>query len=390
MDYFYTTSTSTIPNCIVEADKKLHNILVRHAHFYNYLLPKYSDDSYKRLIDKGETPTFNYLPFSGSKANELLEPINKLEFDDQHPMGIELEKLIKNIKLWVHAITERTPAAFYELNLNSGWYDFNFLLEESMLKDIREGKGFYNCSAPWPREYDFFESQDKDRNASMSSTKLIAILKKELQHRGFKFWKVRQSKHMASPVTVVNGKRLIIVKSNLEFKKEIISRIIFHELDGHVHRRHNGLKQQLRCFDSGLARSSFTEEGLAMVTEEKAVGLDLSNMQNLFWLSKAISMADDANFYEIFDFLRNRIGDYHAWSGALRLKRGLESSQKGCLALDNAYLLGRHCVKDWLHDGGDIKHLYTGRVGIDNPVGDWLKEGWVSLQPVPDIWDVKQ
>ena len=35
---------------------------------------------------------------------------------------------------------------------------------------------------------------------------------------------------------------------------------------------------------------------------------------------------------------------------------------------------------------GDITQLYVGKVGLEDPVADWLAQGWVQPRPLPPVW----
>ena len=106
---------------------------------------------------------------------------------------------------------------------------------------------------------------------------------------------------------------------------------------------------------------------------------------------KAIHSARHMGFRGLFEQIRPNCGTALAWAIALRVKRGLaKPHQPGVYAKDSVYLVGYQRVKKWLQEGGDIRHLYVGDVGMEHPVQLWLKEGWVELRDTPSFWSTFQ
>ena len=160
-----------------------------------------------------------------------------------------------------------------------------------------------------------------------------------------------------------------------------------HEIDVHARRSINGSHQALLCFSTGLPGSLATEEGLAMVGEETSGTASPGVLARQAEVCRAIDEARHVGFRELYDRLCGRVGNGLAWGICLRVKRGLEYPElPGVYAKDSVYLAGRNKVRRWLDDGGDIQKLYVGKVGVDDPVDQWIAQGWVSIQPVPNFW----
>ena len=102
---------------------------------------------------------------------------------------------------------------------------------------------------------------------------------------------------------------------------------------------------------------------------------------------RAIEHARHVGFRELYEGIAARTNPSLAWGISLRVKRGLASpGEPGVYAKDSVYLAGRNLVRDWLDAGGDIRKLYVGKVGVNDPVDEWVDQGWVTLQPVPKFW----
>jgi len=162
---------------------------------------------------------------------------------------------------------------------------------------------------------------------------------------------------------------------------------VVHEIDVHVTRGENGLGQALQCFSTGVPGSLITEEGLAMVSEERAGVSAPGMLSRQTEVVRAIHLSRDLGFKDLYDELSLRVGAGLAWGVCLRIKRGLKNPEKpGVYAKDSVYLKGRMVVQSWLESGGDIAHLYVGKVGINDPIEDWLAQGWVKPSAVPKAW----
>ncbi len=212
-------------------------------------------------------------------------------------------------------------------------------------------------------------------------------LESAIAARGFAGWVVRWDEVMSARILVESARREVRVNPRASFRQSDVRRLIAHEIDVHVRRAENGAKLPLRMFGTGLPGSLQTEEGLAIYAEER-VGIrnpDARGQESR--LRRAIQLARTAGFREVWEALREHYGPRGAFTVALRLKRGLAyPGAPGVYAKDAVYGLGRERIGAWLAAGGDLAHLYVGKVGMEHPVGEWLAEGLVAPGIVPDLW----
>jgi hypothetical protein len=187
---------------------------------------------------------------------------------------------------------------------------------------------------------------------------------------------------------VDGAKRILRVNPEARFRENDLPRLVAHEIDVHVLRSVNGQNQPLLCFQTGLPGSLVTEEGLAMVAEERT-GTDspgvLARQQEVL---RAILLARKVGFQELFCSLEERLGQGLAWGICLRIKRGLARPDlPGVYAKDSVYLQGRMRVAEWLETSGDLSQLYVGKVGLEDPVQEWLAQGWIQpARVLPPLW----
>ena len=189
-----------------------------------------------------------------------------------------------------------------------------------------------------------------------------------MQKYGFD-WQVRQ-KDMASKACVsIKGKTLLI-KKNSFFTKKFLNRLIVHEIGTHIMRYQNGLQQHYKIFSLGLTDYLGTEEGLAVVNEELNHCLTKATLKTYAARVIAVHKALKCTFRETYNYILPYVGKNNAFDITLRVKRGLGDTMfAGAFTKDYLYLKGYFEVRKFLQDGGEVKRLYYGKIGLkDLPV----------------------
>jgi hypothetical protein len=200
-------------------------------------------------------------------------------------------------------------------------------------------------------------------------------------------WRVEKDTTMSARVLVDGAKRLLRVNPRAKFKSNDFKRLVIHEIDVHVTRSFNGSKQPLRIFQTGLHGALHTEEGLAMVSEQRAGVQDEGFLRRQMVVVQAIDRAKDSGFRTLFEELKEGHGPGLAWNICLRVKRGLSRPEApGVYAKDSVYLTGWWRLTRWFSAGNSIRNLYVGVVGIEDPVSDWVDQGWLNWGPPPLSW----
>jgi hypothetical protein len=225
----------------------------------------------------------------------------------------------------------------------------------------------------------------------VGADELIANLELALTDREIEGWTVLRDRIMSARVLVDGAKRVLRVNPDARFRERDLARLVAHEIDVHVLRSVNGEAQPLRCFETGLPGSLATEEGLAMIAEERTGTQSPGVLARQQEVLRAIQMAREMGFRELFSALTERLGHGLAWGICLRIKRGLDRpDQPGVYAKDSVYLRGRMQVSQWLESGGELAHLYVGKIGIHDPVQKWLEQGWIQpARVLPPEWTIQ-
>lgn len=349
-----------LPEPVLRADQVHHEVL-RSVAFSRHLNPANAPAARHAFLQGAFAPPFEYVPLVD--ADLQLARLDAAEPPRDHPAGAIVGACMDGTRLLLRALRDRTASAFHEVAMRGGWYPDPALLALE------------------------FPAGEDHEPMNLAAFHVVDRLRDALDERGLHDWDVVEDTVMAARVLVDGAKRLVRVNPRSRFRPRDIERLVVHEVDVHAMRAANGQRQALRCFQTGLPGSLGTEEGLAMITEERA-GVDAPGvLARQVQVVRAIDMARSMGFRDLYEALVDELGPGLAWGICLRIKRGLaQPGQPGVYAKDSVYLAGRMAVQRWLADGNDVQLLYVGKVGVADPIEDWVAQGWVELRQVPPSW----
>ena len=159
-----------------------------------------------------------------------------------------------------------------------------------------------------------------------------------------------------------------------------VDALLQHEVGIHLVTYHNGSSQPFRQLAVGLAGYDGLQEGLAVLAEYFAGGLDQARLRILAARVLGVKrMLEGATFVETCRELREgyALAQRTAYIVAMRVYRG------GGLTKDASYLSGLVEVLDYLRDGGELDPLLVGKMAADHvPLINELRLREV-LQPPP-------
>ena len=133
-----------------------------------------------------------------------------------------------------------------------------------------------------------------------------------------------------------------------------------------------------RC--QGLAGYDETEEGLAIIAEERTGVLEKDTRQMKLYAGRALctDLCLKGTFFETFKGLCEFFPEYLAYRLTERGKRGLEdTSTEGALTKGFHYISGWLKVRRYIDEGKDLGVLYTGKIGVEDAdvVSSLVREG---------------
>lgn len=136
--------------------------------------------------------------------------------------------------------------------------------------------------------------------------------------------------------------------------------LIQHEIGTHVVTYYNGGVQPFHLLRVGLPGYDELQEGLAVLGEYIAGGLDAPRMRTLAARVVAVAaMIDGASFAETWQMLRDRrFPQRAAFTITTRVYRG------GGLTKDAMYLRGLSGILDYMAEGNSLDSLFLGKFGV--------------------------
>lgn len=197
--------------------------------------------------------------------------------------------------------------------------------------------------------------------------RLRAMFEQALRQHGLSDWKVIARPHISS-TNVESANRTVIVRADGFYSMTMMKRLVVHEIETHVLRAANGYLQPLRIFGAAVIPGYLaTEEGLALVNEERAGYVDNERLRLLAARVIASHLALLTSFREIFQRLRDYgVSEQDAWITVKRVKRGLgDTALPGGFIKDHVYLWGKIKLEQYLVAGGDLARLYVGKIGLE-------------------------
>lgn len=351
-----TEGSRPLPAEILEADRRL-DALSHRLDVAAHLNPTNLAEARRAWVDGRRVPPFRYRPLLD--ADVLLAELAAVRPPLEHPLGLLLGRARDDMAIAVRALRDRTAAAFDAWNRVAGWY-------AAAPDEPRV--------APTPR-------RAADPGPEWDAGRFRHLLHDALQERGWQDWVVRLDEVMSARVLVDGVRRRVLVRADARFREIDALTLVAHEIDVHVRRAQNGAGQALRLFATGTPGGAATEEGLALLAEE-VVGRPVDHDRHRLVLT-AVGRAREAGFAEVYELLEAEAPGL-GWGVAVRLKRGLGAPEEpGVFARDACYYEGYRRVRGWLAAGGDPAHLFAAKVRVEDPLEEWLREGW--LRPAASL-----
>ena len=155
----------------------------------------------------------------------------------------------------------------------------------------------------------------------------------------------------------------LLIPADAAVRADRVEPLLHHEVGTHVVTYQNGARQPLTLLTIGLPGYEETQEGLAVLAEYLAGGLDPRRLRVLAARVVAVDkMLAGAGFMEIFESLRveYEIPARTAWSVAIRVVVA------GGSVKDAIYLRGITRILEALAEGTSLDVLFVGKLALDH------------------------
>lgn len=198
---------------------------------------------------------------------------------------------------------------------------------------------------------------------NLAANESAMVLRKALSDKKHIEWKVAIEDGL-SKIAVLRHRKVVRISPNAMFDANELKRLIVHEIDTHVLRYENGLKQPHAIFSSGFPNYLETEEGLAVYAEECSNCIDNNDMAK-YAMRVLLSANCRLSFFQLFQMALKRFSPSDSYDMVARIKRGLKNTNNpNGYTKDQIYLKGYYKIKKTKTE--KLKKLFIGKVDLDN------------------------
>jgi uncharacterized protein (TIGR02421 family) len=215
------------------------------------------------------------------------------------------------------------------------------------------------------RSVSLLSLESKEEPKIVNSKQARHTIQAEINH--YKFGYSVLTKQMSASAMVLVAKKIMFIKDNFSFSNNYVKRLLIHEIGTHVLRAENGRAQPFMMFFHGFPNYLSTEEGLAVVNEERFGLLNNVTLKDYAARAIAVQMTVNKSFSQIYNYFLDYFPPTTAFRIAARVKRGIsDSSRPGGCTKDHVYIDGYIKVKKYLENEGNLDSLYAGKIGLDD------------------------
>lgn len=334
---------SNIEPIVIAIDNSLHR-LSKRVETLSYVNPTNLQQEKRRFLSqKNYTPQFRYRQLR-IDPYDFKETLYKLPVSDiQDPLIRALYRsVVDTYSTKVEMLSSiGTPQFLY----NSLRY-----YGEPGISDIKNARFLLHANTP---------ANEKEQTPNISADEAKIIFEQAAKDMGLEC-QVIISTRIVAKAMVDNARRALLINRNACFSALDINALVHHELGVHMVTTLNALEQPLHILSLGLPGNTYTQEGLAILSEHLSGNMNLHRLQQLSLRVLAVDMmVKGVSFGSVYNQLREgyQVSVDEAFSITTRVFRG------GGFTKDYLYLSGfRDLVA--LHKTNDITALLIGKTGL--------------------------
>jgi alpha-L-glutamate ligase-like protein/uncharacterized protein (TIGR02421 family) len=299
----------------------------------------------KAMKDERYNPQLMYTPLDFD-PDDLLDRLSYLRGDDS-PLGILLEKKRTEIIQKISMLRSRGDAqAFVACSSNLYGRPTPALLSEAR-RQLHSWKGGAGRGLPL-----------------IPASRVQGRLEEVLREYGLHDWQVKLCPSLVADCAI--GRNVLLLRQGAEFSEERVRSLIAHEIETHILTTVNGEKQPYDLLRVGCAGYLETQEGLAIVNQNRLLPADHEKRAWPALGVVALHYAFTHSFAETRSFIRHLgFDDRRALRTCFKVKRGLRhTSDAGAFTRELLYFRGMKLVQEFLAKGGEMRKLYVGKIHV--------------------------
>tara|TARA_B100001121_G_C18690915_1_gene622998 strand:+ start:1347 stop:3344 length:1998 start_codon:yes stop_codon:yes gene_type:complete len=334
--------TFGIEEQLKKVDKSLYQ-LTKKLEVLSYVTPLNLESEQKKFLkNKGEkNPNFKY--------RQIID----------HPF--EFKRKLYSLKL--EDIKDVSVARLYRDVIES------YSDKIDMLNTIGTDKFFFNSLRYFgqPNETDLRNAHfilncpdDEEESEIINVERIKEIFEKEISNYGFEA-KVEITKSITAEIMVLNFKRKVLLKYGSKLSLDSVKALVHHEVGVHMVTTMNAVNQPLNIFKLGFPNNTYTQEGIAVLTEYLSGHLTIRRLKELALRVVAVDlMINGLDFKAVYHEMVNSyyLSENDAFILTTRIFRG------GGFTKDHLYLKGFIRILKLWEEGKSLNPLLLGKNSI--------------------------
>ena len=326
---------------LIKMDKKLYR-LVKNFEILGHVNPVNIEVEKKRFFKAkfSTNPEFRYKPIT-IDPHDFKAKMYRLDVDSIEDVHIR--------QIYTEIIGAYSDKVDMLSTIGTDKFLYNSLryFGEPSQKDIENAKFLLYCN-----ELSHFEQEEY-----LDSSYVQEVFRNEVSSYGFQF-KVQEVSNIPSDAIVINSKQLMLLKKGAKFTETRLKALVNHEIGVHMVTTMNAQEQPLKFLSLGLPKNTYTQEGLAIMSEMLSGCLTIKRLKELALRVLAVeSLTKGNDFKTTYQMLLDefRPDENMLYYLVTRVYRG------GGFTKDYLYLRGFRKMLAFQEEGVKMDNLFLGK-----------------------------
>tara|TARA_B100001287_G_scaffold150032_1_gene126301 strand:- start:11502 stop:13499 length:1998 start_codon:yes stop_codon:yes gene_type:complete len=331
-----------IEDKLLKVDKELYQ-LTKKLEVLSYVTPLNLDSEQKKFLkNKGqENPNFKY--------RQIID--HPFEFKRKlYNLKLENVKDVSIAKLYTEVIQSYSDKIDMLNTIGTEKFFFNSLryFGQPTETDLRNAHFILNCP------------NDEQKSKMINVEEVKSIFEKEISQYGFNA-DVEITKNITAEIMVLNFKRKVLLKHGCQLSVNSVKALVHHEIGVHMVTTMNAVNQPLNIFKLGFPNNTYTQEGIAVLTEYLSGHLTIKRLKELALRVVGVDlMINGLDFKSVYHEMVNSyyLPQNDAFILTTRIFRG------GGFTKDHLYLKGFIKILKLWDSGKSLNPLLIGKNSI--------------------------
>lgn len=254
--------TFGIEDKLKKVDKALYQ-LTKKLEVLSYVTPLNLESEQKKFLKKNgdENPNFKYRQIIDHPF-EFKRKLYSLKLEDIKDVSIA--------NLYSDVIQSYSDKIDMLNTIGTNKFFFNSLryFGQPTENDLRNAHFILNCP------------DDEQESEMVDVEEIKLIFEKEISNYGFEA-DVEITKNITAEIMVLNFRKKVLLKKGCKLSLDSVKALVHHEIGVHMVTTMNAVNQSLNIFKLGFPNNTYTQEGIAVLTEYLSGHLTIRRLKEL-------------------------------------------------------------------------------------------------------------